>query len=166
MAKLLLNNVHAFLANKFIEDQADELGVEKNELTHGVVYAVLFDNIRIKDNEPFGLRLTKEGFNWLKGHYDVYKITLNRPSLVGNHILYLDRYLEFPYYVIQRTPATRRSNIMAGTIAVKVTNKPGVDLYLFAGQDTIELKLLSGDIDKWVQNRKTGETLENEWNLD
>ena len=72
MAKLLLNNVHAFLANKFIEDQADELGVEKNELTHGVVYALLFDNIRIKENEPFGLRLTKEGFNWLKEHYDVY----------------------------------------------------------------------------------------------
>jgi hypothetical protein len=164
MAKLLLNNVHAFLANKFIEDQADELGVEKNELTHGVVYALLFDNIRIKDNEPFGLRLTKEGFNWLKEHYDAYKITLNRSSLVGNHILYLDRYLEFPYYVIQRK-FSRRPGLMAGTIVTPVVNKPGVDLYLFAGQDTIELKLLSGDIDKWVANRKTGETLENEWDL-
>jgi hypothetical protein len=41
----------------------------------------------------------------------------------------------------------------------------GVDLYLFAGHDTIELKLLAGDIDKWVENRKTGETLENEWDL-
>ena len=162
MAKLLLNNVHAFLADKFIEDQAEELGIEKNELTHGVVYALLFDNIRIKDNEPFGLRLTKEGFNWLKEHYDVYKITLTRQHLAGRHILYLDRYLEFPYYIVRRTPYKRRD----GGITT-VAQKPfqGVDLYLFAGQDTIELKLLAGDIDKWVENRKTGETLENEWDL-
>ena len=159
MVTSLQNNVHLFLANKFIEEQAEDLGIEKNELTHGVIYALLFDNIRVKDNKPFGLRLTKEGFSWLKEHYDVYKITLNRPSLVGKHTLYLDRYLEFPYYVIQRTPATRRSGGITS-----VVKRPNVDLYLFAGQDTIELKLLAGDIDKWVQNRKTGETLQNEWN--
>ena len=164
MAKLLLNNVHAFLANKFIEDQADELGVEKNELTHGVVYALLFDNIRIKENEPFGLRLTSEGFSWLKAHYDVYKITLNRSHLFGNHILYLDRYLEFPYYIVSRTPQ-RRYGSNPGITAVVQKPFQGVDLYLFAGHDTIELKLLAGDIDKWVENRKTGETLENEWDL-
>jgi hypothetical protein len=147
MAKLLLNNVHVFLADKFIENQAEELGIEKNKLTHSVVYALLFDNIRIKDNDPFGLRLTKEGFNWLKEYYDVYKITLNKEHLTGRHILYLDRHLEFPYYIIQNSP--RRAI--------------GVDLYLFAGLDTIELKLLAGDIDKWVQNRKTGETLQDEW---
>ena len=153
------SNVHEFLANKFIEEQAEDLGIEKNDLTHGVIYALLFDNIRVKDNTPFGLRLTKEGFNWLKRHYDVYKITLNKSHLFGNHILYLDRYLEFPYYVIQRTPVKR-----PGGGITSVAQKPfqGVDLYLFAGQDTIELKLLSGDIDKWVQNRKTGETLQNE----
>ena len=160
---LLPNNVHAFLANKFIEEQAEELGVEQNELTHGVVYALLFDNIRIKDNEPFGLRLTKEGFNWLKRHYDVYKITLNRSHLFGDHILYLDRYLEFPYYVVQRTPSKRYGS-SPGITAVVQKPFQGVELYLFAGQDTIEIKLLSGDIDKWVKNRKTGETLQNEWN--
>jgi len=153
-----LNNVHAFLANKFIEEQAEELGIEKNELTHGVVYALLFDNIRIKDNEPFGLRLTKEGFNWLKEHYDVYKITLSEEYLTGRHILYLDRYLEFPYYIIRRTPYRRA----VGPASPQKTFQ-GVGLYLFSGQDTIELKLLSGDIDKWVENRKTGETLQDEW---
>ena len=153
------SNVHAFLANKFIEEQAEDLGIEKNELTHGVIYALLFDNIRVKDNNPVGLRLTKEGFNWLKTHYDTYKVTLNVSRLVGRHILYLDKYLEFPYYVIERTPKKRPGGITS------VTQRPfqGVDLYLFAGHDTVELKLLEGNIDKWVENRKTGETLENEW---
>lgn len=156
------SNVHEFLADKFIEEQAEDLGIEKNALTRGVIYALLFDNIRVKDNKPFGLRLTKEGFNWLKGYYDVYKITLNRGRLIGKHILYLDRYLEFPYYVVQRTPS-RRYGASPGITAVVQKPFQGVDLYLFAGQDTIELKLLSGDIDKWVQNRKTGETLQDEW---
>ena len=50
MVTSLQNNVHLFLANKFIEEQAEDLGIEKNELTHGVIYALLFDNIRVKDN--------------------------------------------------------------------------------------------------------------------
>ena len=37
--------------------------------------------------------------------------------------------------------------------------KQNVKLLLFAGQDTVELKLLEGNIDKWVENRKTGELL-------
>jgi len=55
------SNVHKFVANKFIEEQAEDLGIEKNDLTHGVIYSLLFDNIRVKDNKPFGLRLTQEG---------------------------------------------------------------------------------------------------------
>lgn len=152
------SNVHKFVANKFIEEQAEDLGIEKNDLTHGVIYSLLFDNIRVKDNKPFGLRLTQEGFNWLKRYYDVYKITLNKSHLFGNHILYLDRYLEFPYYIGKWTARKRTGRITS----VVPTPFQGVDLYLFAGQDTIELKLLSGDIDRWVQNRKTGETLQDE----
>ena len=148
----LQNNVHEFLANKFIEEQHLELEIEKNELTHGVIYALLFDNIRIKKGAPFGLRLTKEGYSWLKKHYTVYEVTLNRKRLVSKHILYLDKYLEFPYYIVE-APKTPK------TWPAKVLPKQSVKLLLFAGKDTVELKLLEGNIDKWVENRKTGELL-------
>ena len=148
----LQNNVHEFLANKFIEEQHLELEIEKNELTHGVIYALLFDNIRIKENVPFGLRLTSEGYNWLKKQYEVYEVKLNKKSLVSKHVLYLDKYLEFPYYVV-KTPKPPK------TWQAKVLPKQNVKLLLFAGKDTIELKLLEGDIDQWVENRKTGELL-------
>ena len=148
----LQNNVHEFLANKFIEEQHLELEIEQNELTHGVIYALLFDNIRIKKGAPFGLRLTREGYKWLKDHYTVYEVKLNKKRLVSKHILYLDKYLEFPYYIVE-APKTPK------TWPAKVLPKQNVKLLLFAGKDTIELKLLEGNIDKWVENRKTGELL-------
>ena len=80
-----------------------ELEIQKNELTYGVIYALLFDNIRIKKGVPFGLRLTSEGYNWLKKQYEVYEVKLNKKSLVSKHVLYLDKYLEFPYYVVKNT---------------------------------------------------------------
>jgi hypothetical protein len=146
------NNVHTFLASKFIEEQHLELEIQQNELTYGVIYALLFDNIRIKKGIPFGLRLTKEGYSWLKNHYEVYEVKLNKKRLVGKHILYLDKYLEFPYYIVE-APKTPK------TWSAKVLPKQNVKLLLFAGKDTIELKLLEGNIDKWVENRKTGELL-------
>ena len=149
----LQNNVHEFLANKFIEEQHLELEIEKNELTHGVIYALLFDNIRIKKGVPFGLRLTRDGYKWLKNHYEVYEVKLNKKRLVSKHILYLDKYLEFPYYIVEQ----HKSAIT--TRNAKMLPKQNVKLLLFAGQDTVELKLLEGNIDKWVENRKTGELL-------
>jgi hypothetical protein len=148
-----LPDIHLFVANKFIEEQDLTLEIEKNELTHGVIYALLFDNIRIKDNKPFGLRLTKDGYKWLKNHYDVYEVKLNKKKLVSKHILYLDKYLEFPYYIVEApTPKATwgQTNLLP---------KQNVKLLLFAGKDTLELRLLEGNIDKWVENRKTGELL-------
>ena len=147
-----LPDIHLFVANKFIEEQDLTLEIEKNELTHGVIYALLFDNIRIKDNKPFGLRLTKDGYKWLKNHYDVYEVKLNKKKLVSKHLLYLDKYLEFPYYIVEQ-PKTPK------TWGIKALPKQNVKLLLFAGKDTVELKLLEGNIDKWVENRKTGELL-------
>ena len=74
------NNVHTFLASKFIEEQHLELEIQKKELTYGVIYALLFDNIRIKKGVPFGLRLTRDGYKWLKNHYTVYEVKLNRKN--------------------------------------------------------------------------------------
>ena len=147
-----LPDIHLFVANKFIEEQDLTLEIEKNELTHGVIYALLFDNIRIKKGVPFGLRLTRDGYKWLKNHYEVYEVKLNRKRLVSKHILYLDKYLEFPYYIVEQ-PKTPK------TWGIKALPKQNVKLLLFAGKDTVELKLLEGNIDKWVENRKTGELL-------
>ena len=146
------NNIHSFLASKFIEEQHLELEIQKNELTYGVIYALLFDNIRIKKGVPFGLRLTSEGYNWLKKQYEVYEVKLNKKRLVSKHVLYLDKYLEFPYYVV-KTPKPPK------IWQTKVLPKQNVKLLLFAGKDTIELKLLEGNIDQWVENRKTGELM-------
>ena len=146
------NNVHTFLASKFIEEQHLELEIQKNELTYGVIYALLFDNIRIKKGVPFGLRLTRDGYKWLKNHYTVYEVKLNKKRLVSKHILYLDKYLEFPYYIVEQ-PKTPK------TWGIKALPKQNVKLLLFAGKDTVELKLLEGNIDNWVENRKTGELL-------
>jgi hypothetical protein len=137
---LLPKDIHLFLANKFIDEQHIEFGLEKNEMTHGVIYALLFQNIRVRNNQPAGLKLTREGFIWLKKHYDYYKIE-TVITITGRHVLYLDRYLEYPYFL-------------------KMLPKNHVELYLFGSHDTVELKLLGGDLERWIENRQTGEYME------
>ena len=142
MAILSMSSIHIFLANKFIDEQHEEFELTKDEMTHGVVYALLFQNIRIRRGEPAGLKLTREGFKWLKNHYDCYKIKTNT-EIVGKHILYLDRYLYYPYFI-------------------KNAFKADTEMYLFGAQDAIDLKLMEGNLDKWVEGRKTGERIDHE----
>ena len=35
-------------------------------------------------------------------------------------------------------------------------------MYLFGAQDAIDLKLMEGNLDKWVEGRKTGERIDHE----
>jgi len=153
MAKLSQNNIHTFIADKFIDNQHLVLEVRRGELTHDVIFALLFDNLRYKDGKPFGLRLTRDGFKWMKKQYEVYEISLNKQRLLGKDILYLDKYLEYPYY-INEAPKSR----MWGAVPNAIPKK-NARLLLFAGSDTLELKLLEGNIDRWVENRKAGEEL-------
>ena len=69
-----MSSIHIFLANKFIEEQHEEFELSKDEMTHGVVYALMFQNIRIRKGKPAGLKLTREGFKWLKKYYDFFEL--------------------------------------------------------------------------------------------
>lgn len=94
------------------------IGVDTSLLLNGV-YRCWWQNIRHNGNRSF--RLTQEGYSILSKHLVFYKIDfLNTLIITNNTLIWLDNFIDCPYYMIDRTIYVSRE-------------KMAVQLILFGG---------------------------------
>jgi len=111
-----------------------ELVTYINENTTGKIAGrkeITISDIFITSKSTTGFRVSALGRNILKKHFKTYKIEIKSEiaTNTGNQILTLDKYLKTPYYL-------RKSKLV-----------------LFEEVAAVELLMIDGDIDLWVQNK-------------
>ena len=111
-----------------------ELVTYINENTTGKIAGrkeITISDIFITSKPTTGFRVSALGRNILKKHFKTYKIEIKSEiaTNTGNQILTLDKYLKTPYYL-------RKSKLV-----------------LFEEVAAVELLMIDGDIDLWVQNK-------------
>lgn len=89
---------------KYIEENAERSLKDYSELSEVEKCYKVFDNFRLKNNIPQGLKLTRWGMTRLSKHFAVYEFT-NDSLLNGKVLLKLDRVMKWPYYVSQNNIA-------------------------------------------------------------
>ena len=87
---------------------------------------MLFKNFQYSKDTCSGLRLTKLGWNLMKSHYDVYKFPIDE-GLHKNILLKLHQHMKWPYYLDKKI------------------------LALFSEEDTMWLKMVGNDIEKFAK---------------
>lgn len=113
-----------------------ELGTTELKFEH--FYKTIWANPREK--KTGGFRLTEQGFETLKDTlgYKAYEIEFPKDDefiLATNTIIYLDRYLDCPYYLERKS------------------------IWVFAERTAIELVLFSGDVAKYGKAKKASDKL-------
>ena len=111
-------------------------------------------NVELTGRPRQGIQLSPKGYRWMKAYYESYKVESSF-HLINNHLLYFDRYFEWPYYIITKRP--RKWNRKPRFGSPQRENVVRTILCCFGGPDAIELKLLGGDFTQWVKNKKQHE---------
>ena len=61
----------------------------------------LFDNFRVSQNKPKGLRLSTMGNSFMRRHFDSFEFALEEP-LVGKILVDMDKAMLKPYYLTKK----------------------------------------------------------------
>ena len=100
------------------------------------------------------MQLTKEGHKFVKKHYDYTKIDLNIKSLTNLQQLTLNRILRYPWYLEKvRRPYNPAQRAQLGEKTYTIYT-----IYMYGNEESIMLKLLDGDLDKWTRNMNDSRT--------
>lgn len=112
---------YAKKTNSPILEEFESLSIKK-------IAGLLFNHTTSRNGR--GMRLSSLGVSVLTRFFESYLINLTIKEITSTHLIFLDRHLNFPYFLEPK------------------------HIRLFDSNDALELKLLDGDLDAWVNNKK------------
>ncbi len=137
------NNISQFIIDKFAEHQQElqtnHAGVD-NQSMDSIAKSIFF---RLPS-----MQLTKTGHKFVKKHYDYTKIDLKIKAITNLQQLTLNRLLKYPWYLEKvRRPYNTMQRAQLGEKTYTLYT-----IYMYGNEESIMLKMLDGDLDKWTRN--------------